>query len=440
MPREIKPSRPAGKPTTPRRHATPRARKQAGDRADGGDARGAARHTGVEVLRWAHGGDGVASIDGRVVFLPGAVPGDVVDVAIVEDRGRWARARVLRVATPSPERREPPCAVQARCGGCPWMIGSAAAQARSRELILRGEVRKRLGEGVAVAMAEGGGPELGYRQRARLTYRDGALGYLARASHELVAIERCPVLDPRIDDALASVRAHVTALGGHGRVSLLAGEEGVAGWVEPADGTAHALGMEAVTLALGPFRQRLQARAFAQANASVTAAMLHMIGEVAGPAEGRRAVELFAGSGTLTQALWAQGWTVHAYELDPAARAAFEATRDAQRGYGAWHACDLASGLVRPAPPAGDEARGARGFDLVLLDPPRTGAADVMPWVRACPARTVIYVSCDLATGLRDLKTLCADGRWQVERVVGFDMFPHSGHQEVVAVARRVGG
>lgn len=399
------------------------------------------------ILRWAHGGDGVALPEGRVVFVPEVVPGDVVDLAVVEDRGRFARAHVTRLVTPSAQRVTPPCPVQARCGGCPWMIGSVEAQAESREAILRGEVRKRLGADVHVEMARATTRDeaFGYRQRVRLTYRsDGSgidgvrLGYLARASHDLVDIPGCPIADARIEALLPALRAELAGVRGEGKVTLLAGDEGVAGWIEPAEareGAGRVWGREAVTVRIGGFAQVLSARAFAQANARVTGDILQMIGavadEVAREGRGKRALELYAGSGTLTQALWSRGWEVEAYELDSAARPAFEAARAALDGSGAWHACDLASGLVRPPP------RDPEGIDLVLLDPPRTGAAAIVPWLRASRARTIIYVSCDIATGLRDLSTLTGDGRWRIDRVVGFDMFPHTGHQEMVSVARR---
>jgi len=398
------------------------------------DSRPSRQLDGLTILRWAHGGDGVAHADGRVVFVPGVVPGDVVDVALVEEAPRWARGRVVRRVAASPERVDPRCPVQDRCGGCPWMIGTRAAQRASREAILRGEVDKRLGPSVEVALADDAGPDSGYRQRVRLTWQGGALGYLQKGSHTLVDIGgACAIADPRINAALPALREALRARGGGGRVTLLAGAEGVAGWVEPKGGEPEVWGRDAVTVALGAREQVLSARAFAQANATVTSAILDLIAAELGAGSVRaddagRVVELFAGSGTLTQAVWQAGREVAAYELDGAARAAFEATRAACGGRGSWHACDLATGLVHPAP---------SGFEAVLLDPPRTGAAAVMPWIRASSARLVVYVACDLATGLRDLATLCQGERWRVERVVGFDMFPHSGHQEVVAIARR---
>lgn len=385
----------------------------------------------AEVLRWAHGGEGVvvhAETDtgpGRVVFVPDVVPGDVVDLIVVEAKERWARARVERLVRPSPERVQVPCAVQDRCGGCPWMAGSARAQAASRRAILEGELHKRLGWSGPVTLVEAPAA-FGYRQRVRLTWRSDArgvrLGFLGKRSHDLVDITRCPIADPRIEAALPEVRALAAGTHGEGRVTLLAGEDGVAGAFD--DG--RRFGPDAVTLRFGDHAQRLSPEAFTQANAAVTGELLAILERWAraAPHRDKPAIELFAGGGTLTMALWRAGWTVVAYEVAEAARAAFEATRDAHGvapERGRWHACDLSIGVPLPAPAEPS---------LIVLDPPRTGAAALMPWVKAAGATTIVYVSCDLATGLRDVASLL--DRYALREVVGLDMFPHAGHQEVM--------
>jgi len=236
------------------------------------------------------------------------------------------------------------------------------------------------------------------------------------------------------------VRRVIAALAGGralgGRVTLLAGAEGVAGHAAADDGRELRLGPERVTVALGAYRQALAPEGFAQANAEVTGQILETL--AAWASEARRAagehdpwaVELFAGSGTLTMALWEAGWRVAAYEVAEGARAGFELTRAAcaqppERAR--WHACDLALGLPLPPPPAPA---------LVVLDPPRSGAAAVVGWVRGAGARHVIYVSCDLATSLRDVAALSAGERFEVARVATFDMFPHTSHQEVMILLR----
>jgi len=403
----------------------------------------------LEILRWAHGGEGVGipnagPLAGRVVFVPEVVPGDVVEVDIVERKERWARGRVVAWGRRSPGREDVPCAAQGRCGGCPWMAGSAAVQAASRRAILEGELKKRLGLSEAelaerLVMLESPA-RFGYRQRLRLAWevRGGqvALGFRAKKSHALVDVARCEVADERLNAALPEVRRRAATLGGSGRVTLLAGDEGVAGLLEGPAGERARLGPEAVTMRLGRFAQRLSPEGFAQASAGVTGQMLETLARwaraargVSGAADDAWAVELFAGAGTLTMALWEAGWRVAAYEVAEGARAGFEATRVAagvapERG--SWHAADLSIGVPLPAPPTPA---------LVVLDPPRTGAAEVIDWVRGSGARHVVYVSCDLATGLRDLAALLREGRYRVAEIVGLDMFPHTGHQEVMVLA-----
>ena len=392
----------------------------------------------LEILRWAHGGEGVGvpadgRYAGRIVFVPEVVPGDVVTVAVIEAKARWARGKVTRIESPSPERVPVPCAVQGRCGGCPWMPGSAAAQAESRRKILIGELGKRLqlAAEVPVTMLESPA-RYSYRQRLKLTFEVGAtikLGFLGKHSHTLVDITRCEVADERINAFLPEVRA---ALAGRdsGKVTLLAGEAGVAAYIQDRSGATR-LGPDSIELVFGDYRQRLAPDAFAQANAAVTGQMLATLERWARAVErgSGHAVELFAGAGTLTMALWRAGWKVTAYEVAPSAKAGFERTREAAGvppEDGVWYAADLALGMPLPPPPPPK---------LVVLDPPRTGAAEIMPWVRAAGASHVIYVSCDLATGLRDLQLLTQDGRYRVVEVVGLDMFAHSGHQEIMVLA-----
>lgn len=416
----------------------------------------------LPILRWAHGGDAVGvpatgPLAGMVVFVPGAVPGDVVRVRVSERAARFARAEVLAIETPSAERVAAPCEVQAACGGCPWMIGSAAAQQASREAILAGEVRKRLGDaGVDVALeVRPSGPAFGYRQRVRWTYADRQVGYVARGSHRLVPIRECAVADPRLTALLPMLREALPA-GESGKVTLLAGAEGVAGWIQPAATPGRVFLRDAVSVRFGEAVQLLSPRSFVQANPFVTGQILDDLRRVVRAARGGdgdgdgdadanaaripHAFELFAGSGTLTQALWAEGYRVTAYEVDAGAAAAFHATREGlgvapERGR--WCTNDL---LVTGVP---ERLPGHEGPpDLVLLDPPRTGAKALVPWLRGTMARTVVYVSCDLATALRDVSELAGRGatrRYDVTRLIAYDMFPHTGHQELMLVLTRRG-
>ena len=408
-----------------------------------------ARLGGLEVQRWAHGGDAVAvpeigPLAGAIVFVPGGVPGDRVTVEIVQRKKRWARARIVALEVPSPERVEPPCPIQARCGGCPWMRGSAKAQAASRLAILRGEARKRLGWDDAeaerrVTLVEvPDAPRFGYRPRMKLGWRSAqgrvVIGFRGKSSHELVEVTQCSIAAPALNAALRGLAARIAATGdGRGDLRLVAGAEGVAAWVQPEGAPGFGVGPERVTVAVGRGAHAVGPRGFLQANPPVAAAMIAAITEWARDAGGTHAVELFAGSGALTPALWDAGYGVDAYELDSGAASGFVALRDSlgvAADRGRWSQADLL-GLGVPTPPPRQPP------DLVLLDPPRIGAAEIMPWVRGVGARTVILMSCDVATGFRDLALLCEGGAYRVDAVTGWDMFPHTGHQELLARAVR---
>jgi 23S rRNA (uracil1939-C5)-methyltransferase len=410
----------------------------------------------VTILRWAHGGDGVAVPDdgpwaGRVVFVPGAVPGDRLEVEAVEVKPRWLRTRVVRILAPSPERVTPPCPVQAACGGCPWMVGTVTTQATSRGLILRGEIAKRLGLRDADVRVRETQAAFGYRQRARFTIRaDRAgrpqAGFMGRDSHAFVPVSRCAIVRPAIADAFPGLLAAWPA-GLEGRLTVLAGvsqdgSEGVAAFAEPLGAPAFTFGPPTVRVAFGAFSQALGAAAFAQANPEVAAQIAADLVAALGPGDGgpRHAVELFAGSGTLTHALWAAGFTVDAYEVAEAARAPFSAAEEAfatpEAADSRWSACDLlATGMLLPPP--------RRAPEVVLLDPPRTGARALVPWLRHVAAHTLLYVACDLAAALRDLSELLAGepaaglAPWGLVQAISYDMFVHSGHQEVLFVLRR---
>ena len=134
-------------------------------------------------------------------------------------------------------------------------------------------------------------------------------------------------------------------------------------------------------------------------------------------------MELFAGSGTWTVSLLAAGLRVEAYEVQRGARAAFDA--NTAHGAAFLHVADLLDvGVPVPKPVAAD---------ALLLDPPRAGAEALMPWIRGRGIPRVLMISCDLATGLRDVASLTAEGGpYEVQSITSYDMFPHTGHQELV--------
>ena len=360
--------------------------------------------------RAAFGGDVIARApDGRVVFLRAAAPGDVVRARITQAKKRFLRAERLEVLAAGP-RAEALCPHFERCGGCPWMAVPRAVQRET----LRAHVARALDVEVPPIEPTAG---VGWRATARVHWRAGRLGFHAAGSSEVVDVDACPVLAPEVATLYAEVRG--LELQGRGTLRITA-----------APGQVGTVRVERGQLRLGALRGaggnvfdgvRHPAGSFVQAhragNATLVAAVVDAL------ADAGRVLELFAGSGNLSLALAARGVSVLAVEQDPQAVAALNAEA-ARRGL----PVEARAGDAADPP--------VDGHRVALVDPPRSGAATAVRALHDRGVQRIAYVSCDPATLARDARTL-RDLGWTLDSARAFDLFPHTGHVEVLALLTR---
>lgn len=389
----------------------------------------------------AFGGEAVGrDASGRVVFVAGGAPGDWVEARVVEAKRRFARAELVRVVEPG-ARVTPPCALASRCGGCPWQHVEPAAQLAAKQSIV-----ERALAGIEVRQIAAAPAWLGYRVRARMTRRAGALGFAARRSHQIVDVDHRPALEPALDGAMQEARAALgAALGEEGTLSGLVAPDGrVQLAVEPgrgADGRAlegaakwlvGRAAIAGVTVAAQRFGAgeldlggvRASADGFAQANHAQNETLRRLVADAVRAAAPARLLELYAGAGNFTRDLMA---------LSPAGVAVEGAGPAAARlralvaSYPGWSArAEPAEKVVRQFAAAGER------FDVVVLDPPRAGAAELSSLAALGPAR-IVYVSCDPMTLARDVEQLAALG-YGGGTAQPLDMMPHTAHVEVLCV------
>lgn len=405
----------------------------------------------------ARGGEAVVETAEGVVFVAGALPGERVRIGGVARSGGARRGALLEVIEPSPERIEPSCAIAGACGGCPLIHASAA----SRQQTLAGFVRAALAEGGAAELV----PELvaapsavGYRRRARLHFDRGRIGYQGWRSRELIDVVRCAVLDDVLAAALERVRATLAPrLHGRGEIRLArGGGRGeaavvavVAGGAQPEPvyracedlarqpgiaGTALDAGATGTFATFGDPRERTLGAdgialtgtvgGFSQAHEAINRALVGRVAELAEP-DDARVLELYAGHGNLSVALACRAASFVAVESDAAASAA---CRENLRARG------MARAEVVTADAASYAAGGAA--DVVVLDPPRTGARDAIEAIARRKPERIVYVSCDPATLGRDLRLLRERG-FVADTATAFDMFPQTAHVESVVRATR---
>jgi 23S rRNA (uracil1939-C5)-methyltransferase len=348
----------------------------------------------LAIERLAAGGDGVSRSDGLTVFVPRAAPGDRVRARVTEARQRFARAEITEILAPGPARRDPPCPYFARCGGCSWLHLDEAEQLRARTEIARSALERIARRGDLPEIEVVASPRaLGYRARARVAHAGGRIGFRARASHDVVDVERCAVLDPDTQAALARLRE--TRPRGAGEVEI----RGFGGSVE----------LAGKRLEIGP-------GAFFQANRALWERWLKVVLELCG--RGELAVELYCGVGFYTAALAERFTRVVALERFPAAAAS--ATRNA-----------AAEILVEPAESWAPRNLARLRPELVLLNPPRVGChQNVSDALRDSGAARIVYVSCEPATLARDLARI--GPRFRVARLVLLDALPQTHHVELV--------
>lgn len=434
----------------------------------------------VTIERLVFQGDGLGRLpEGRVIFVPYAAPGDLAEVEATEARGDFLRGEVVRVLTPAPVRTTPPCRYFGACGGCQWQHVDYTAQLHWKREILQ-ELLARVGKleaespPVSAPLAPAGPWE--YRARAQFKVVAGprlSVGFHQRQTNRVVDIDRCPLLDPRLNDTLEALRtmrepplhtllprlreiwAALASGTGEVLVSLFAqaGEraairllyhrlqekvpalQGVvllAGDPRQHPRLVDRQGQGALTELVGEHRFRVDATAFFQVSGLAAGLLTRLVLQAASLTGGERVLELYCGVGTFTVPLARRARAVLGIEANAAA--ATDAVYNLRE-----NGCPTAriiQGQVEQLLPAlAQEAP----WDLVVADPPRQGCSRrILEAMAKLAVPRIVYVSCDPSTLARDLAILAGSG-YRCLRIQPVDLFPQTFHLESVALLQRVG-
>jgi 23S rRNA (uracil1939-C5)-methyltransferase len=423
----------------------------------------------VRIVDLTHDCQGVADVDGRRVFVPDALPGETVEIVRRKRRRKLEVAELVRVVEPSADRVTPECEYFGRCGGCALQHLAHGAQIEFRQRVVAQALARIARVEPREWLPAFAGKPWGYRRRARLgvKYVSGKervlVGFRERAAPYITDMARCPVLAPPLDGLLGplaeliastSVRerlpqieaavaddasalvlrvldapseADVAAFAAFGArhgvdMYLQPGGPGTATPIGPARPLRYSLRDLGVTLEFLPTD-------FVQVNAEVNAELVATAVRLADVQPSDRVLDLYCGLGnfSLPFARRARELTGVEGEAGLVARAVRNAAAN-----GIANTRFLTADLAQPDWSFFREPR-----DVVVLDPPRTGAEAAVAAMDRIAPRRIVYVSCHPATLARDAQMLVERHGYGLRAVRVFDMFPHTHHVEALALFER---
>jgi 23S rRNA (uracil1939-C5)-methyltransferase len=346
----------------------------------------------------AFGGKGVAREQGKAVFVPYTIEGEIVSAEIVREKKQFAEAELVEVKESSPHRVEPQCPYFGRCGGCAYQHIRYEHQLAIKWRQVR-DALQRIGKLKDVPMRPivPSPKQYAYRNRITVHAQDGVIGFFRRDSHRLIDIEQCPISREEVNRALAELRTQPYVRDGH--YALRAGSE---------------------------------PRVFAQTNDEVANALRDLVFDLIPPNQGVL-IDAYCGAGFFAKALLGKFERVIGIDWDKFAIDAARENASEKETYIAGDAegveaavsAAFASGDVQP------RALGTSAATTMIVDPPAAGLSGaVREAITAIVPTTLIYVSCNPPTLARDLGEL--HEKFAIESVTPLDMFPQTAEIEAV--------
>lgn len=443
----------------------------------------------LHIDRMNSAGQGIGrAADGRTVFVEGALPGETAVIAVRQEKKSYIQARVERVVEASPERREPPCRWYRSCGGCQLQHAEYTLQCKIKSMLAADALRRIGGFEISGEIpCVPSRSEWRYRNKAsfpvRARGRAGDIGFFKRGSHEIVPVDRCPVICDRANKLYAVVKNMIN----YGRFCCY-DEKSNSGWLRhviirsardgeelllilvgaarPQGGALESLerlydhlkerfpelrglvvninpdegnviigadsvlvkGEDRLTERLGNFRLEYDGTSFFQANSEQAE---QLFAYAASLVEGQNLLELYCGVGALTVFLSRKAKNIRAVEVWPSAAALARENGEFNRLEGLTVLQGAAENIVTPAD--------LEGIDCVVVDPPRAGCEKrLIETIAASRVPRVLYISCNPATLARDAALLRGAGyALDMDSVRVFDMFPQTCHVETVALLSR---
>lgn len=384
----------------------------------------------MEISSLTNMGLGIARVDGWVVMIPGVIPGEKVRGRIFRNHKNYSEADLLEVLEPSPHRVTPGCPIFGTCGGCQYQHMRYEEQLRWKRQQVQELLQRMAGIDAPVNAVIGSPREYGYRAKITPHFhkpKEGevlTIGFLRMGTrNRLVDVPQCPIATPRINEALPGIRASVRAeAGNYRRGATILVREAVEGVVTDPGAI--------VTEEIGGMRFKFLAGEFFQNNPFILDALTSYVGEESEKGGCRFLVDAYCGSGLFALKTSGRFERVAGVEIS---ESSIQWARENA----------VANGVTNCSFLAGDassifaDIEFPPGETAVIIDPPRKGSDEAfLQQLFTFGPKRVVYVSCNPATQIRDLKFFIENG-YRIDSVQPFDLFPQTKHLECVVSLSR---
>jgi 23S rRNA (uracil1939-C5)-methyltransferase len=428
--------------------------------------------TRITVESLSHDGRGVARLDGKTVFIEGALPGEQVGFEYLATHKKFDEARVTEVHEASSDRVLPKCAHFGVCGGCSLQHMEPGAQIRAKQQVLLDNLARIGGVAPETVLAPLTGPVWGYRGKARLGVKDVIkkgrvlVGFREKRAPYIADLSRCEVLHPSVGEHLEELAAFIGQLDACARIPQIevavaeqatalifrnldtlgeadvnrlrrfATQSGMHVYLQPAgpDSVQALVPADSVLAYHLPEQQieiRFRPNDFTQVNADINRQMVARVLGLLELDKTDNVLDLFCGLGNFTLPMARLAASVTGVEGDPGlVRRAHDNAILNGLGNVTFHVANLAEDQ-RLANWAGSAC------SKVLLDPPRSGAAEILDMLGNIAPQRIVYVSCHPGSLARDAGTLVNEKGYHLQAAGVMDMFPHTAHVESIALFER---
>lgn len=419
-------------------------------------------------------GRGVAHVEGKAIFIEGALPGELVEFSSFRRKPSYEQAQVVRIIKASSQRVTPRCPHFGTCGGCSMQHLEPSAQTAVKQRVLEDALWHLARLKPETVLPPISGRAWGYRHRARLSVRNVAkkggvlVGFHEKRSSYVAVMDSCSVLPRSISDLIQPLKALVSAMSRPDRlpqIEVAVGEDqrvlvlrhlepltddderllrdfadrhGIVWYLQPGGPDtavlfhpADALPLEYRLPDFGVFL-RFRPTDFTQVNHGINRMLVRRAMSLLKPALGERIGDLFCGLGNFTLPIAAFGATVVGVE---GAKALVERARMNAELNGLAARCEFRVGNLFEATPESIAALGR--LDKLLIDPPREGAVEVVKALGDDAPGRIVYVSCNPATLARDAAILVHEKGYALRAAGIASMFPHTSHVESIALFER---